>query len=480
MNKKEKSIGVNALLNAIKTILSVIFPLITYPYAARVIQVENIGKVDFSNSVVSYFVLIAGLGISTYAIREGSRIRDNKKALEKFSSEIFTINFYSTCIAAILLGLFTCIVPKFHSYYLLILVQSITIWGNLLGVNWIYSINEDYVYITIRSLIVHFIALVLLFVFVHDQEDYILYAATSVIANVGANVFNFIYARRQVKFRLTRQLNLKKHLLPVLIIFASAVTTTIYVNSDKTILGFLSDEYHVGLYSTSVNVYSVLKNCIAAIVLVLLPRLSNILANGRTSEYQKVTSEVFNSLLMILFPVIVGVIVTSNSIIWIVGGENYMPAVTSLQLLSIGLIFSIVGIFYSNAVLLPMGLETIVLKGTIVSAVVNIVLNFLLLGRFHQNGAAFTTLIAELIMCMYQYLYLRKRVVIKIPFRNILSIILGCLAIWGVSAACDRFVNSFTINLILKIALSVILYVAILLGFGNSAARGLIKSIKRS
>ena len=42
-----KSLGKNAALNTFKTILSVIFPLITYPYAARVLRVENIGRVDF-------------------------------------------------------------------------------------------------------------------------------------------------------------------------------------------------------------------------------------------------------------------------------------------------------------------------------------------------------------------------------------------------------------------------------------------------
>ena len=127
MKKREKSIGVNALLNGLKTILSVIFPLITYPYAARVLQVENMGKVDFSNSVVSYFVLIAGLGIATYAIREGARVRDSREKLEAFSSEMFTINLISVVISIIALVIVVIVVPKFHSYIPLIAVQSLAI-----------------------------------------------------------------------------------------------------------------------------------------------------------------------------------------------------------------------------------------------------------------------------------------------------------------------------------------------------------------
>ena len=53
--------------------MNIIFPLITFPYASNVLQVENLGKVNFASSVCGYFLLFAGLGISSYAVREGSR-----------------------------------------------------------------------------------------------------------------------------------------------------------------------------------------------------------------------------------------------------------------------------------------------------------------------------------------------------------------------------------------------------------------------
>ena len=483
MEKKRKSIGVNALLNSLKTILSVIFPLITYPYAARILQVENMGKVDFSNSVVSYFVLIAGLGIATYAIREGARVRDNRKDLEKFSSEMFSINMISVVIAIIALIIVVIVVPKFHSYTLLIIVQSFTIIGNLIGVNWLYSIVEDYAYITIRSLVVHIVALVLLFIFVHDESDYVFYAATTVIASAGANVFNYIHAKKYVRIHITKNLNLKKHFKPIMIIFASTVTTTIYVNSDKTILGFLSDEFHVGLYSTSVNVYTVLKSCIAAVILVALPRLSNYLATDHRKEYEKTAIDIFKMFMMILLPVMIGIFVTSDAVIEIIAGATYAEASTSLKILSISLAFSMIATYYTNAVLLPMKQEIVVLKGTIMSAILNIVLNFLLIGTFQQNAAAFTTLLAEILMCVYQYFYVRKSLRIRVSLRYGISLILGCLGIIVVSMLCDMFLQSFIINLIVKIMISIIAYIILLLGLKNDAALSMLnkflKKIKK-
>lgn len=312
------------------------------------------------------------------------------------------------------------------------------------------------------------------FLFVHNESDYVFYAATTVIANAGANVFNFFHAKKYVKIHLTRNLNLKKHLKPIMIIFASTVTTTIYVNSDKTILGFLSDEFHVGLYSTSVNVYTVLKSCIAAVILVALPRLSNYLATNQRKEYEKTATDIFKMFMMILLPVMVGIFVTSDAVIEIIAGSSYAEAATSLKILSISLAFSMVATYYTNAVLLPMKQETIILKGTIMSAVLNIALNFALIGTFKQNGAAFTTLLAELLMCVYQYFYVRKALRIKVSLRYVISLISGCVGIIVVSSVCDVFLTSFILNLIIKILLSIVVYFMALLVLKNDTALSMV------
>lgn len=105
-NNKPKSMTINAILNMFNTFLSMAFSLITFPYASRVLQVENIGKVNYSNSIVSYFALFAALGFNTYAIREGSKLRNNKGKLNTFACEIFSFNFVTVIIAYGLLTLF--------------------------------------------------------------------------------------------------------------------------------------------------------------------------------------------------------------------------------------------------------------------------------------------------------------------------------------------------------------------------------------
>lgn len=90
--KRKKSLGFNGLLNGVRSALNLVFPLITFPYITRVLSVGSVGAYNFSNTYVGYFILLAGLGISTYAVREGAKYRDNREKLSKFASEIFALN----------------------------------------------------------------------------------------------------------------------------------------------------------------------------------------------------------------------------------------------------------------------------------------------------------------------------------------------------------------------------------------------------
>ena len=168
---KEKSLKINMILNAIKGIMSIVFPLISFPYVSKILGVENIGKYNFSNSIINYVVLFAGLGIATYAIREGARLRNKKEEIEKFSSEMFSINIISTVVAYIGLFILLIIVPKFHEYTSLLIILSLQVIFKTIGIEWIYSIYEDYAYITLRSIIFQVLSLILLFLFVKTQND---------------------------------------------------------------------------------------------------------------------------------------------------------------------------------------------------------------------------------------------------------------------------------------------------------------------
>ena len=138
-------------------------------------------------------MVIASLGIPTYAVREGSRIRDDKEKISRFSSEIFSINLISLVLTFIIFSIFIIFIGRLHRNINLTLILSINIITSIIGRDWINSIYEDFTYVTIRYVLFQTIALILMFMFVHNSKDYILYTWIMLLANSGGYVLNFFY-----------------------------------------------------------------------------------------------------------------------------------------------------------------------------------------------------------------------------------------------------------------------------------------------
>jgi len=473
-----KSMKVNAMLNGIKTMMSILFPLITFPYATRVLQVENLGKVNFSSSVISYFTLLAALGVSTYAIREGSGDKYDKNKIDVFVSQVFTINVISTIVAYFSLFFILLVTPILQEYKVLLLIQSSTIIFNTIGIEWVFSIYEDYAYLTIRSLIFQVISMLMLFILVKDTDDYYLYAMITVFSTVGSNLLNFMYSRKYCKVKLTRKLNLKKHLKPILIIFSTSIATIIYVNSDLTMLGIMVGDYAVGLYSVSTKVYSVIKTVLSAVIIVSVPRLSFYLSSNMRNNYTYLVTKIFNSMTLLIFPTVVGINLLYNQIVMSISGSNYMEATISLRILSIALVFSTFASFTTAAILLPMKREKYILIATIISALVNVLLNLLLIPIFHQNGAALTTALAELLVLLITFYHAREIVRIDEAGKNIVTSIVGCLAMILVSFILKLFVVNMIVYTFLTIICSISVYLMVLLFLKNNLALEVLNGIK--
>ncbi len=429
----------NAVLNVGKTVLGILFPLITYPYVSRILGVSNLGKYNFSYSVVSYFLLIAGLGISTYGIREGIRIRDDKEKFQKFVNEMFSINLISTIISYMLMFVLLFFVPSMKNYRISIIILSGEIIFTTLGVSWICNIYEDFFAIAIRTIGMQVLSLVLTFLFIKSTADLYKYEVVLLISNSGANFVNFFYVRKKYcKFSTTLKIEWRKHIKPIFIIFFTTIAITVYVSSDITMLGFMTNDFQVGLYATAAKIYTIIKNVLAAILLVMVPRFTIMFSKGGKTEVSEFFSNVFNILTLLMLPVCVGVFSLSEDIVLLISGQDYIDASQPLKILSIAIAFSLYSHMYTQCVLVPIKEEKIVFRATLISAVSNIVLNFILIPIWGISAAAFTTIIAELVTFLITFYCSRKFVDLIGIGRNLSSVVLGCLCICIICHFCSR------------------------------------------
>ena len=436
---KNTSYKLNMVLNAIKGLMGILFPLISFPYVSRILGVENLGKFNFSSSIISYFVLAANLGITPYAIRECAKARENRKKVDEFASDIFSINSISSLFSIVALVVTLLFVRKLNDYRTIIMILAMQIPLNLIGIEWVFSAFEDYFYITIRSIFFQFLSLILLFVFVRSENSLIVYSIITVMSAAGVNILNWNYARKYVNIHLRISADLKKHMKPILLLFAMTVAGTIYSSTDMTILGFMCDDVAVGLYSVSTKVYTVVKTVVSSIVVVSIPRLSAILGAKNKNEFSRTVKEINSILMTFAIPAMLGLVLLRKDVILLIAGKEYMKAEISLLILSVSLFFALGSYFWGQAVLIPLGKDKYVFEITAIFAFVNFVLNIILIPVFQESAAAFTTLIAEM-GSYFAYRYKARQYVKTTSEDSILKkIALGC--IWIV--LCNRVLLFF-------------------------------------
>ena len=482
MQKRTKNIGVNAILNVIKQGMSVLFPLITYPYALRVLGVVNTGKVNYGNSIISYFSLFAMLGVSTYAVREGSKRKNDPAELETFVDEVFTINTITTILSYIFLALSILLIPKFRDYSKLLFVQSLSIAFTTLGIDWINTIFEDFLLVTIRSIVTHVVSLILLFMFVREPDDIYIYAFLNVVTNGIICFSNWFYCRRYVKIRLTKVPNFKIHLIPLMILFTNLVAVSIYVNVDTTMLGWMKGDYYVGIYTVAVKIYNIVKSMLAAIYMVTVPRLAFYRGNGDDSRYKELNTDLWCYLLLLLIPCGVGLIVLSEEIIQFMGGNEYMEAVPCLEILGVAVIFAIFGGLVTACMNITLGREKDNMIATVISAALNFGLNLIIIPILAQNGAALTTLISEAFVALFCFVRIpqkSKYMDINTIVSTLLHASIGAIFVALTSYFAKQFVWNYMLRMVVIMISSVLIYTIFLYLVKDNYFLSTMKLVKR-
>lgn len=455
----------NAILNMIKQACTVVFPLLTFPYVSRVLGTENYGKVAFVNSIISYLALFAGLGISTYAVREGAQIRDDSKKVNNFVNEIFSINVCSTIISLFALALIVIFSKTLQAYSRLIFLYSSAVVLTTLGSDWVNTIFEDFRYITIRYIVIQILCLLPIFLLVRDRGDYYYYTVILVLSGYGGNILNLVYIRRYVRRRFTFKLNLKKHFKPIVILFSSVVAVRIYLNSDVTMLGFIRGDVETGIYGAVSKIYTMAKELINAITIAMIPRIANLLNEKKREDVNSISESTVKSLLMLIMPMAVGIFILSSDIIAIVNGAEYLQGSVALQILSLALPFAVLSCFYSNAVLIPNRKEKMYLIATFIAATANIVLNFFFIRNWGMNGAAITTVLAEIMVFIIVQKDCKSLVDIKIEKKFVMAILIGCLGVWGICMASKIIIENLLVRVVVSVGVSILGYFSILSAF---------------
>ena len=410
------SIKGNIVLNGINTITGIIFPVITFPYAARVLLPEGIGAVNFLNSIISYIVLLTSLGIPMYAVKEVAKYRDDKATRDQVTIEIILLSTLLCLGGYVVVWLLAAFVPQIHQQSALFYILSLTIIFNAIGVNWFYQGVEVFKFITIRAIVIRTLSAVALFVFVKSSSDLLIYGLIIVGSTVGNNVINFIHLRKYISsgYIKLQELQITRHLKPAFEVFILNLIISLYIQLNSIMLGFISGDEQVGYFTAGTKISHIGLTVISSIGTVLLPRCSYLLKNGDKEGFSVVIGKSLNLTLALSLPMTAGLIVLATPITLIFCGNEYLPSIPVLILNAPVVIFISLTNLMGIQILYPMDKIKIVILSVTGGALLNLVFNVILIPYYGALGAAISTLIAEFAVLLLQIIYGKKYFPFKI------------------------------------------------------------------
>ncbi|PEQ95218.1 O-unit flippase [Bacillus sp. AFS006103] len=474
---KEKSLFKNMIYSIVYKLLNVVFPLASASYISNILLAEGVGKVAYAQNIASYFVVVAALGIPAYGVREIARIKKDKNMSNKLFSELFLINAFSTAFFCIIYFTMIYSYKLFETRLELYIIFGLLLLFNFINVDWFYQGKEEYGYIAARSFIIKILSLASMFLFVKDENDYLVYAIITCLATGGNYIFNIINLRKYVRFTL-KNLDFTKHIKPIFILLASTIATELYSKVDITLLGIFAGDVETGYYSNAIKLINMVIILTTAITSVFLPRLSYYFESDR-NRFNEMVNQGVKLILFIALPCFGGIILVSNWMVPILFGNSFLPIVVTIRILSCLILIKSLGDILVYQVIISTNKEKLFPIVYSITALLNILLNWFLIPRYFQDGAAIASVISELTGNIILFMVSRKAIKLKFSRRYLLSILSGMIGMVIVVLSINNLSNSVPVNFIASILMGSFVYFGLNLILKNEIMYLLVTKLKR-
>lgn len=477
MKSKNTSIKKNYFYNLLYQIFVIIIPLITTPYISRVLGSDGIGQYSFCYSIASYFVLFGALGFNTYAQREVAIFQGDKNNQTLVFWEVFILRIFSVFVSAIIYFFIIQLFFGSTDYYYIFLILLITVLSTIFDITFLYQGNEEFGFIVLRNAIIKLIGIASIFIFVRKSGDVWIYALCQSVILILSNLTLWTRIKKVlVKVDLSRIKPLR-HLLPTLKIFIPTIAASIYTMLDRTLIGVLVTgettnisgeivkiaDVENGYYEQSEKIVKLILTVLTSLGVVMIPRNSNVVASGNKNEFISNIYGAFKFVSIIGFPLAFGLAAISfNFCPWFFGdGYEKVPLLIIMfcpLILIIGC-SNILGVQY----LLPLKKDNFCSVAIVSGAVLNLILNIILIPLFLSYGACIASISAELIVVILMFIFSRKDIKVTIILKECIKPLISATIMFLVVYFTSKLFESRIIFSLILIIEGIIIYFSLLL-----------------
>lgn len=437
---EKKSISKNYFYNLFYQILVIILPLITTPYLSRVLGAEAIGIYSYTLSIATYFILFGSLGVALYGQREIAYLQDKKKERTITFWEILLMKFITMTISLVIFGLTYARIGKYSIYYRILIIEMIS---QTIDISWFFQGMEEFKKTVTRNAIVKLVFVVAIFIFIKSPADIYKYFLIITLSNILGNISLWLYLPKYLSKIKKNELHIFKHLKPTLLLFIPQIATQVYTVLDRTMIGvFCEDKSEVGFYEQAQKIVKLLLTVVTSLGTVMVPRMASTFAKGDMKQVKKYLLTSFSFTFLLAFPIMIGCLLVAKEFVPIFFGAGYDKVIILICVILPIILFIGMSNILGTQYLLPTKRQKEFTISVICGAIINFILNMILIYRFNSIGASIATVAAEFVVTLVQLYFVRD--LLKI------SEILGSLKNYFIATVVMAFIT-YTINTVFSL-----------------------------
>jgi len=459
-----KSIKRNYIYNVIDNIVTILSPVITAPYIARVIGASGVGRISFAESVMTVFLVGAGFGVSIYGEREVSYVQDDRHRRSVVFWNVFLLKAFMVPVFLIAYLVYCSGQKDVLVYYL-----SLHIVAEVFAVNWYYMGIEEFGFLVTRSIIIRILQIFYIFIFVKSESDVVVYAMCSVFAVILTNLSSFVYIFRFLDKVRLKELSPLKGFLPSFMLFLPTVASLVYSVLDKTMLGWIGkDSFENGYYEQAFNLSRIVLVLITSISTVMIPRIGFQFGKNDKKELENLMYTGYRYVFMLGLPISCGMAcVAANFVPWFFG-EGWNPVANLIMIFAPICIIIGLSNMTGRQYLVSTKRENFHTIAIVIGAAVNLILNFILISRFRAVGAAVASVIAELVVLAYDLFAVRKELKIGRIFKSSVHYLFASGIMTFALIVEGKFLYPSIWNTFLMVFSGIVVYFSVLLFMNDS------------
>jgi O-antigen/teichoic acid export membrane protein len=450
----------NFFYNITFSIANILFPIISFPYASRILGPAGIGKVQMAFSLAQYFSLIAALGVPVYGIQKIAKVKLDRTKLYITLSELFILNSIASLLIS---GIYLCMIlalPFFATSTAFYLIAGLMIVFGAMNIDWFYSGLENFRMITLRSVCIKLMALFALYGFVKKESDYVYYLLITLFAYLGNCVWGFVPYVKKINFKW-EDLDFKQHIKPLVYILCTMIVASVYTMLDTVFLGFFSCDTAVGFYTAATKLTRIVIPVITAFGTVLIPSFAKSFEQKNDSKIQELIDTSFNIIISLAVPACIGLFLLSNEFILVFSGEKFSQASVTMKILSVLPLIVGIGHLFVFQLMAPAERNKEMFWSAIIGTIVFVVLNLILVPAFSEKGEAVVAVVTEIIVSISYYYFLRKTVLFKLNKKLIVEALISAVFFVPFIMWIQSFHLEAWLTLIESVSVCIVWYIGI-------------------